>query len=1303
MATILLAAAGAAVGSSVGGTVLGLSGAVIGRAVGATVGRVIDQRLLGMGSDPVEVGRIDRFRIMGASEGTPIPTCWGNVRLAAQVIWASPYRETRSTTGGGKGTPTPKTTTYSYSVSLALALCEGAILGIGRIWADGEEISSNSVDMRIYPGDEEQRPDPAIEADVGVEFAPSYRGTAYVVLENLALERFGNRVPQFSFEVFRTANIDGLPVGSNFQSAIKAVALIPGTGEYSLETRRARISTGFAETQPLNVSSPFGETDFSRSLAQMERELPQCEAVSLVVCWFGDDLRCNHCKVQPKVESQVGDAIGLPWRSGGLSRSEALELPRVEGRPIYGGTPSDASIIECLRELSSAGKAVMFYPFVLMEQLPGNSLTDPYSETAGQPAFPWRGRITLSVAPGLQASPDGTETAINEVRAFFGNAEPTDFSVDGEIVSYSGAAEDWGYRRFILHYAHLCKLAGGVEAFCIGSELRGLTQIMGPDRSFPAVMEFVRLVQDVREILGAGVKLSYAADWSEYFGYQRGNEVYFHLDDLWGSPEIDFVGIDNYMPISDWRYGDDHADADWGSVHNLDYLKSGIAGGEGYDWFYASPEARDSQARTAIADTAYGEDWVFRPKDLVSWWSESHFERHDGVRQALPTSWIPKSKPIRFTEYGCPAVDLGTNSPNRFSDPRSSESALPYFSRGIGDAFLQMQYFRAVSEFWQEPSHNPNATLYAGKMVDLDRCYAWAWDARPYPDFPSNLTLWADGLNHHLGHWLNGRASAQPLDLVIREICSRNGVEDVVTEALYGGVKGYVVQDALTARAQIQPLSTAYGFDAAESEGLLEFLTRPTRTVFEIDPDTCVLSEDKESQLSLTRLSDADVPSHVRLSYVLADGSHDTKIAEAKLQESADTSVFQTEYALTLSRAEAASIVENWLISARASRDAIEIGLPPSRTDVLPGTNIKIRGAEYRVDRVEIGESRSLEAVRIERNAAASVGIQGPEEMAAGRNSVGPVTAIWMDLPHITGSEPNGLARIAASAKPWPGSVGVWSAPEDNGYELIKLLERSSTVGVTQSPLAATPIATLDRGAALRVKIVSGSLASVSPLAHFNGSNLAAIGDGTPDGWEIFSFRDAELVGGMTYDLRTRLRGLSGTTLPQGLAWPIGSLFVLLDSDVGQFEIPTAFFGLDRHYRVAPFELGYADAEAQNSVVSFRGISNRPYGVVHLKSEVGNDGSAVIQWVRQTRIGGDSWEQSEVPLSEEREAYVVQIRALDGTILFQEETAVPSFTYSADRRGADGTVAGFQAEIAQLSPSFGPGPSRTITVGPGAS
>ena len=93
-------------------------------------------------------------------------------------------------------------------------------------------------------------------------------------------------------------------------------------------------------------------------------------------------------------------------------------------------------------------------------------------------------------------------------------------------VLYTGPSE-WKYRRFILHYAHLCVAAGGVESFCIGSELRSLTQIRSGAASFPMVQALIALAADVKSILGPSTKISYAADWSEYFGYQFDGKCLF--------------------------------------------------------------------------------------------------------------------------------------------------------------------------------------------------------------------------------------------------------------------------------------------------------------------------------------------------------------------------------------------------------------------------------------------------------------------------------------------------------------------------------------------------------------------------------------------------------------------------------------------------------------------------------------------------------------------------------------------------------------------------------------------------------
>jgi hypothetical protein len=63
--------------------------------------------------------------------------------------------------------------------------------------------------------------------------------------------------------------------------------------------------------------------------------------------------------------------------------------------------------------------------------------------------------------------------------------QPEEFAVSGDSVNWTGPSGDCGLRRMILHYAHLCAVAGGVDAFLIGTEMRGLTTIrlLSPGRS----------------------------------------------------------------------------------------------------------------------------------------------------------------------------------------------------------------------------------------------------------------------------------------------------------------------------------------------------------------------------------------------------------------------------------------------------------------------------------------------------------------------------------------------------------------------------------------------------------------------------------------------------------------------------------------------------------------------------------------------------------------------------------------------------------------------------------------------------
>ncbi|MGL4263602.1 MAG: baseplate megatron protein TIM-barrel domain-containing protein, partial [Afipia sp.] len=452
MAALVLSIAGGAAGA-----VFGPAGAIAGRIAGALAGNIIDHSLFAE-SRSVQGPRLADLDVMASTEGAPIPRVYGRARLSGQVIWATRLEEVVSTrteggSGGGKGGiaggggGSVTTTTYSYYANFAVGLCEGEIGHVGRIWADGKPLDTSNLNVRVHRGGEDQAPDDLIVAKEGAGNAPAYRGLAYVVFERLPLADFGNRIPQLSFEIVR-------PIGK-LEQMTRAVTLIPGATEFGYETSPVVRVLGPGQSAPENRHVTNAASDVIASLDDLQATCPNLERVAVVVTWFGNDLRAGNCTVRPCVDNAVKVTSGGTWSVAGLSRASAAVVSAVDGRPAYGGTPSDDSLRHLIAELKARGLKITLYPFLMMDIPAGNTLTDPWTGASSQPVYPWRGRITCSPAPGLSGSPDGTSTAATQITNFFSG----------------GGVSGWNYRHMILHYANLAVSCGGVDAFLIGSEL----------------------------------------------------------------------------------------------------------------------------------------------------------------------------------------------------------------------------------------------------------------------------------------------------------------------------------------------------------------------------------------------------------------------------------------------------------------------------------------------------------------------------------------------------------------------------------------------------------------------------------------------------------------------------------------------------------------------------------------------------------------------------------------------------------------------------------------------------------------
>ncbi|MCD2181003.1 baseplate multidomain protein megatron [Rhizobium sp. GN54] len=1245
MATILFQAAGAALGG-----VFGPIGAIAGRAVGALAGSAVDRALIG-GSSTVTGARLQDGRIPGADEGAGIVRVYGTARVGGTLIWATRFEEeVTSERAGGKATG-PRVETYSYFGNFAVGICEGPIAGIRQVWADGRELDLTELPMRLYRGDEDQLPDPLIEARQGAGNAPAYRGLAYAVFERLPLDSFGNRIPILQFEVLR-------PTGT-LENRIRAVTIIPGSSEHGYDPRLVTERLGAGEGRNINRNNRIAATDWTASIDELQALCPNLERVALVVAWFGTDLRAGHCRIVPGVEVAARSEESRPWAVSGIGRGQAHVVSESGGGPAYGGTPSDESVVAAIADLRRRGLKVYLYPFMLMDVAAGNDLPDPYGAT-GQAAYPWRGRITCHPATGQPASADRTAAARAQVEAFCGEAATDDFTVSGTTV-VSGAGDE-GYRRMVLHYALLAEAAGGVDGFIIGSELRGLTQVRDETGAFPFVEVLCDLAADVRAIVGPQTKLTYGADWSEYFGYHPADgsgEVHFNLDPLWASAAIDAIGIDNYMPLSDWRDGDAVAGNPDGFrlADDAAAMRGQIAAGEGYDWYYASPADRQARLRSPITDGMAGRDWLYRYKDLEGWWTNPHRERAGGAELPEPTSWQPRSKPIWFTELGCPAVDKGANQPNVFTDPKSAENALPYFSAGGRADAMQRRFLDAHLGWWRGEGPEPG-------MVDPDHIFLWTWDARPYPAFPENDALWADGHNWQLGHWLNGRLGATTVADAIAAILSDHGFSDFDVSRVGGDLVGLVQAEPGSARSLLEPLMAAFQIDAVEEGATLVFRSRLRAALPAIEIDVLAERPD-ETAFEEVRGHGSEFAGEAVLDHLSDTAAYQRVTARSRRTTAENDRVLRLSLPAVLHGAAAVGAAEAMLRDHRAGMRRLTFRLPPNALSVMPGDVVRLADGpdgRFVVTRVTEGEVREIEAQSF---AGGDINAPVPFARQSARSAAGLEAAAFLpdvqllDLPAFEAGPEESFARVAVLASPWR-PVLVSSSPGADGYAPRVRLERPARIGRLAADLSAGAWGRFDRVQAIELDLTFGALSTKTRNAVLGGDNRIAVA--APSGrWEILGFLEAEETAPRRWRLGGLLRGLAGSEDAMAEGHPAGSVAVLLDAAVRPLSLTA-----DEAGRSFNFIVEARGAVQGGAPVAFAGgmRARTPLAPVHLRARRRGDGAVLFSWTRRARRDADGWEGYDIPLDEPSEAYRLEILA-GGAVVRSVETDGPFHTYAA--------------------------------------
>lgn len=227
-------------GTVVGGVIGFFAGGnvALGMSIGGMIGGAIDP-------ERIHLPSIGDAQQQTAMAGVPRPVVYGHpAPFAGNIIDGEGKARKIRVKDKGKGGPTVYSEKFLFTY--AVRICEGPIAGVLRIWRNGEVVyDARTLEelqsvydpngdggvleqfmafraksamfqnrLRIYLGDEDQLPDPALEAIHGVGNTPYYRGTAYMVIEDDDVTQMGGAAAQYQFEVSATCATSEVSAGS---------------------------------------------------------------------------------------------------------------------------------------------------------------------------------------------------------------------------------------------------------------------------------------------------------------------------------------------------------------------------------------------------------------------------------------------------------------------------------------------------------------------------------------------------------------------------------------------------------------------------------------------------------------------------------------------------------------------------------------------------------------------------------------------------------------------------------------------------------------------------------------------------------------------------------------------------------------------------------------------------------------------------------------------------------------------------------------------------------------------------------
>lgn len=1341
-----------------GGPVGALQGAMLGSAVGSVANSIINPQ-----RTRTEGARLGDLTVQSSAFGAVRPIGYGKIRVAGNVIWSLPIQEHSSTqttsAGGGKGGATTTNTSFTYGATFALALCEGPTAGVLRIWANSnlvydvtsgsDTIRSPGFNFRFYAGDGTQTADSIIEANEGVGNVPGYRGTVYLVFDDIPLANYGNLIPNITVELaFDVTAVQ------NFVFLTRADPSLFGTPLYS----GAVVISPLTQAGYVFADGSVGATgivEFNAGVMTTTREILMSDVLApLGIADNGGDNPGGSPMIGPDgaLYFVTSDSANGPH----IVRVDPNTLLATNSFPALPGdtfTESDFSGAYQLCFLTYSDPAAG-----VVSQLVAYNQNNNVGGLNADFSFNWlRADLLGSTSVGIcqGGSGEGYVMALGAVSGVtFWYIYKMTFGAGGTTVELLSTyqASDFALTA-VDFYApggqgglvydesddsvvfHVSLIDGASAPFSVTvkwSQISGIifsaitpSDTLGEPISSPmsrisgGTYARLNLAQPTVTIIDAtsGALISNDA-WPVQLGGSSATQVY----DSELQIIVAFV-TDAATSQSGWakllleRLG--AGDAVLGDIFLDQCERAGFAPSDvdvteltdAIDGFVISQRAMVSDVLTPLM-AAYLIDAVEIDGVLT-------FRHRGDITNDLnfyQGTWDPA------TVVGPITLSVGNTVA---TSPAGSSFATGIVKSTPSTAATELTYFAfslvsAGNEFWSVGICNA-AYVVSDSEWRIGEDAAKNSIGMRYYATPTGLFL--GGVEIVTSTALTGPGIIFALQTSTSEtwlstdngVTWNNGAGDPRTGIGGASISGlgagpyFAIYKNTVVGLQTDSVQILSPSGFIESGVVRETIQFTEEDLVRVDDNTPVYTEVRQQEIEL--------PMRVTLSYIDSDRDFQVNTQAAKRARNPNPTV-QTDnqtdvnIAVVTQATPAKQMAERILASAWSERSSYEVRIPPKfgyldvtdKAELTLDDGYVVRG---RFGKADIGVDYSIDATIIAETAGqyVSVALADPGVPWSGNQTIkAPLGSklILLDAPLLRDGDDLGGTAMRGywggasylTAGGWPGA----QLQSSSDGELFTMADASAdevTWGAIETPPPDPASCWRTQfGATMTVRVTGGTYVPTptNDLGLANLANPMAVIKANGQ-VEIIQYRDVTALGSGRYTLGTFYRGVRGTDAMAGALAP-GDIFIFLSTvGVREIVVPLAFHNVNEFWRL-PTNGAFANSAIPQGFV-FHGRDLMPYAPADVSAAVLESGDIVLTWVRRTRFGGELRDGIDtVALNEQSEAYEIDILSGPGGRVLRTLSATsPTATYpSAEVRTDFGTPpTDLSAVIYQMSAVVGRG------------